>query len=334
MPGKIVLEEHFALPDTIDDSERYFTPDAWPTMRRRLLDFHEERIRQMDRFGVELAVVSLNAPGVQAVLGARQAVDLSQRANDFLADQVRKNPVRFQGLAALPMQDPDAAARELTRCVAELGFRGALVSGFSQIGSPDSVAYYDQREYWPFWETVEKLGVPFYLHPRDVSPSQARIYEGHPWLFGAPWSFGVETAGHALRLMGSGLFDAYPKLAIVLGHLGEGLPPAIWRIDHRIAKAPRGIPAKKKLADYLRQNFYLTTSGNFCTGTLQNALQEMGASRVMFSVDYPFEDIGEAAEWFDNLSLSSEDRLKIASGNAEALFKLRTASPALQGAKK
>ena len=126
----------------------------------------------------------------------------------------------------------------------------------------------------------------------------------------------------ALRLMGSGLFDRYPKLTIILGHLGEGLPYNIWRVDHRLSRTPRGLPARKTLSEYLRENFYLTTSGNFRTQTLLGAMSEVGADRIMFSVDYPFENIPEACEWFDQAGISEPDRIKIGKTNAERLFRL------------
>ena len=173
------------------------------------------------------------------------------------------------------------ATAELERCVKTLGFRGALVNGFSQIAGVSAPAYYDLPQYWPFWAKVEELGVPFYLHPRNPLPEDCRIYDGHPWLLGPTWAFGQETAVHALRLIGSGLFDAYPRLQIVLGHMGEGLPYSMWRIDHRNGwvKAPARHKAKRKIRDYFNSNFYLTTSGNFRTQTLIDAILEIGADR-------------------------------------------------------
>ncbi|HJT86690.1 MAG TPA: amidohydrolase family protein, partial [Bryobacteraceae bacterium] len=225
-------------------------------------------------------------------------------------------------LAALPMQDPEAAARELERSVRQLGFRGALVNGFSQAGGEDTSLYYDLPQYEPFWAEVERLDVPFYLHPREPLESQRRAYEGHPWLLGPTWSFAAETSLHALRLMSSGLFDRYSGLQIILGHLGEGLPAGLWRADHRIAKSPRGIPAQKKLSEYFRANFYLTTSGNFRTQTLLGAILEIGADRILFSADYPFEEIGDAAGWFDSASIGESDREKIGRANSLRLFRL------------
>ena len=322
---RIILEEHFALPDTIDDSEKYFTPQNWPKMRHRLVDIHETRVAEMDRYAIDLMILSLNAPAVQAVWDTRRAIELARRANDYLAEQVSKNPKRFQALAALPMQDPDAAARELTRCVRELGFCGALVNGFSQCGVEDSALYYDLPQYWDFWGTVEQLDVPFYLHPRDPLFSRRQHYEGHPWFVGPVWAFAVETSIHALRLMACGLFDRYPKLQIILGHLGEAIPYNIWRADHRLSKDSRGMPARRKLAEYLRENFYLTTSGNFRTPALLDAMAEVGAERILYSADYPFEEIGDAAQWFERASISETDREKIGLANARRLFKLNGA---------
>jgi gamma-resorcylate decarboxylase len=328
MQGKIGLEEHFALEETLDDSRPFVPDEYWPELRSRLLDLHEKRLAQMDRHGMEMMILSLNAPAVQGIPGARHAIDLARRANDFLAAQVQKRPDRFQAFAALPMQDPDAAGRELERCVKELGFRGALVNGFSQIGDPGNMTYYDLPQYWPFWSVVEALDVPFYLHPRNPLASAAQIYEGHPWLLGPTWAFGQETAVHALRLMASGLFDRYPRLAIVLGHMGEGLPYSMWRVDNRNAwvKAPKRYPARKNLGAYFQSNFYLTTSGNFRTQTLIDAILEVGADRILFSTDWPFENIDHAADWFDAASISDADRQKIGRQNARRLFKLDTAS--------
>ena len=205
-----------------------------------------------------------------------------------------------------------------------MGFIGALVNGFSQVGDPNTIVYYDMKQFWPFWATMEKLDVPFYLHPRNPLPQHAKIYEGHSWLMGPSWAFGQETAVHALRLMGSGLFDAYPKLNIILGHMGEGLPFSMWRVDHCNAWIPNrhNYPAKRKIGEYFQDNFYITTSGNFRTQALLNAMLEIGSDRIMFSTDWPFENIDHAAIWFDAATISEEDRTKIGRTNAQKLFKL------------
>jgi gamma-resorcylate decarboxylase len=324
-PGKIALEEHFAIEETLMDSAGFLPDNHWAELKSRLLDIQDRRLRLMDQYGVERMILSLNAPAVQAVPDLKRANKLARRANDTLAAEVAKNPDRFDAFAALPMQDPGLAIRELERCVKELGFKGALVNGFSQVGDTNKAIYYDLPQYWPFWQVVERLDVPLYLHPRNPLPGDAQIYEGHSWLLGPTWGFGQETAVHALRLMGSGLFDAYPRLTIILGHMGEGLPYSMWRIDNRNAwaKAPPRYKAKRKIADYFHANFYLTTSGNFRTQSLIDAILEIGADRILFSTDWPFENIDHAADWFDAASISENDRLKIGRLNALSLFKLQ-----------
>lgn len=324
MQGKIGLEEHFAIPETLNDSAGFLPDNSWQELSKRLLDIQEYRLRLMDEYGMEMMLLSLNAPAVQAIHDTAKACEIATRANDFLAEQVAKRPDRFQGLAALPLQDPERATRELERCVKDLGFRGTLVNGFSQVDTPENVVYYDAPQFDGFWKTVQELDVPFYLHPRNPLLSRARIYEGHPWLLGPTWAFGQETAVHALRLMGSGLFDRYPRLRIILGHMGEGLPYSMWRIDNRNGwtDAPKAYPAKRTFAEYFQENFYLTTSGNFRTQTLIDAILEIGADRILFSTDWPFENIDHAANWFDATSISEADRLKIGRTNAVNLFKL------------
>jgi 2,3-dihydroxybenzoate decarboxylase len=327
MQGKVALEEHFAIPETLQDSAGFVPDDYMVELRTRLLDMQDRRLREMDEHGIEVMLPSLNAPAVQAIPDRKQAIEVARRANDFLAGEVAKRPDRFQGLAALPMQDPDDAARELARCVRDLGFCGALVNGFSQVDDRADATYYDLPQYRSFWAEVERLGVPFYLHPRNPLPQHAHIYDGHPWLLGPTWAFAQETAVHALRLMASGLFDGHPNLRIILGHMGEGLPYSIWRVDNRTAwiKAPKGYPAKRPLGDYFRENFYVTTSGNFRTQALIDAMLEIGADHILFSTDWPFENIDHAADWFDVCTISEADRLKIGRTNALKLFKLDSA---------
>jgi 2,3-dihydroxybenzoate decarboxylase len=317
--GKIALEEHFGLPE----SANYAGKDL-PTEedRANFFDLGSRRIADMDRGGLEICILSLGAPGVQAVPDTSKAVQLARRANDFLAEGIAKNPRRLRGFAALPLQDPQAAAQELVRCVKNLGFCGALVNGFSQVGEADSALFYDLPQYRPFWATVQELDVPFYLHPRFPLATRQQAYEGHPWLAGSPWGFAVETSIHALRLMGSGLFDEYSRLKLILGHLGEGLPFGIWRVDHRISRGTVRPQAKLPMAQYLRENFYITTSGNFRTQALSDVILEVGADRVLYSVDYPFEDVVEAKNWFDQTTISDSDRVKIARSNAQKLFHL------------
>jgi gamma-resorcylate decarboxylase len=320
MDGKIGLEEHFAITDTIGDSRSFVGEATWTELRQRLLDFQDLRLAEMDRHGIAIMILSLNAPAIQHIPDPGRAATVARRANDLLAGEIAKRPDRFAGFAALPMQDPEAAALELQRCVKEFGFKGALVNGFSELGGRDDCRYYDLPPYRPFWGVVEALDVPLYLHPRE--PSQLKAYDGHPWLIGPAYGFAAETGLHALRLMGSGLFDLYPRLTIIIGHMGEGLTFNLARIDQRIAWSPMGYPAKKKISEYFAANFYITTSGHFRDQALVNAILEIGADRILFSTDYPFEEIAEAAQWLDAAAISESDRHKIGRDNAAKLFQL------------
>ncbi len=319
VPGKIALEEHFVIPETLAAS---YGALGGPELQRQLEDIGSARIAEMDRGSLDVCILSLVGDGIQAIPNVSEAIRIARRANDHLAEQIAKNPKRFKGFAALPLQDPQAAAQELTRCIRELGFCGALVNGYSQIGTPDSTVFYDLPQYRDFWATVQQLDVPFYLHPRAASAHQP-AYEGHRWLTTSVWGFAAETSIHALRLMGSGLFDDYPKLKIILGHLGEGLPCNIWRVDNRVSRTLGARPsAKLPIGHYLRENFYITTSGNFRTQTLTEVMMEVGADRILYSVDCPFEDVAIAAEWMDHAAISEEDRSKIGRRNAAQLFRI------------
>ncbi len=323
MDGLIAFEEHWAIPETLGSfAEANDVDGNWRDVRRRLLDVHDMRLADMDRHGIEMTILSLNSPAVQGILDVGEAIETARRANDALAGEIAKHPDRFAGFAALPMQDPDAAIDELTRCIRDLGFKGTMVNGFTQKDTPDSAIYFDIPEYRPFWAAVQDLDVPFYLHPRRNVPSRALSYDGHPWLLSPAWDFAVQTAEHAIRLVCSGLFDEFPGLRMVLGHLGERIPFDMWRIDHLMSHVPGGIPAEKEIGDYFRSNFHLTTSGQFHDPPFRCALAEMGIDRILFSIDYPFENFADAMAWFEATELSDRDRQKIARINAIELFKL------------
>lgn len=322
MQGKIALEEHYAIEDTLQDSAGYLPEELWGELSGRLLDIEGRRIDEMDQNGVEMMILSLNAPAVQAIPDRTRANEVARKSNDMLAEWVQRKPGRFRGFAALPLQDVDMACAELDRCINDLGFVGALVNGFSQIDTEESAVYYDLPQFAPFWDQMAKHDVPLYLHPRNPLPSMAQIYDGHPWLLGPTWAFGQETAVHSLRLMASGLFDRHPDLQIVLGHMGEGLPYSIWRVDNRNKWVgdKRAYPAKKMLGEYFQNNFYITTAGNFRTQTLIDAMLEIGSDRILFSADWPFENVDHAADWFDSCTISEGDRLKIGRTNTLRLF--------------
>ena len=313
MQGKIGLEEHSRF-ETLNDSKGFLGDAVWPSWSAGCSTAGSQ-IERMDRHGMALMLLSLNARG------AGDSRPEKGRPGSRVGQRFPRRKVgsaRRASAGGALLQDPEEATRELERCVKQLGFVGALVNGFSQIDDPKSAVYLDLPQYWPFWGVVERLDVPFYLHPRNPLPHMAQIYEGHSWLLGPTWAFGQETAVHALRLMGSGLFDKYPGLKIVLGHMGEGLPFSMWRCDNRNAwaKQPPRYPAKRKFGEYFQENFYITTSGNLRTQSLIDAILEIGSDRIMFSTDWPFENIDHAAVWFDAVAISENDRMKIGRNNA------------------
>jgi 2,3-dihydroxybenzoate decarboxylase len=324
MRGKIAFEEHCAIPETIAQTQAFAGESTdYEKFCRQMLDMDAERIERMDSNGIEFAVLSLNAPGVQAILDPREAITVAQKGNDAMAKAVARKPDRLGAFAALPMQDPDAASAELTRCVKGMGFKGAMLNGFTQKDIPESALYYDFPEYRSFWATVSELDVPVYLHPRMQIPSRAQNFEGHPWLMSAPWGFAVETSIHALRLCGSGIFDDYPNLRIMLGHLGEGIPFGIQRMDERMRFSPRGYRGKRPLGDYFRDHFHLTTSGNFNDAPFRCAIEIMGVDRMYFSSDYPFEAMEDGCEWFDQTAeITDDEKRRIGRENAISLLNL------------
>ena len=320
MHDKIAFEEHFNTSQFDRDVPPYVAPEIMADVRTRLLDVAAVRLQEMDGAGIGYSLLSHNAPGIQAVSDPQQAVTLARQTNDTLAAIVAGNPARLGGMATLPMQDAQACVTELERCVTQLGFPGVMLNGFSNTPDGQDAWYYDHERYLPFWERVEALDVPVYLHPRNPLPKNSGIYEGHPEMTGAVWMFTVETATHALRLMMSGLFDRFPNLKLVLGHLGETLPHYMWRIEHRLNYMGDLIKTRKSLRDYLRTNIYVTISGNFHTPALINTLTELGPDHVLYSTDYPYESMRVASDWFDNVDISEDDRVKIGQANARRLF--------------
>ncbi len=320
MVGKVAVEEHFVCPDHEEYvSKAWMSPEMHRRMIGRLSEVGEERLARMDAAGIDVAVLSLVTEGVQAEPDAARAAAKAARANDVLASVIERYPDRFSGLAAVSLHDVDVAVTELDRAVRALGLVGVCVNGFTTVA--EGGEYYDDPKFLPFWQCLAELGVPLYLHPRYPLPSQRGIYEGRPELLGSTWGFGVETATHALRLITSGLFDRVPGATVILGHLGETLPFTLYRMQGRM-KALRGSALAKPVTEYLHENFYVATSGNFHTPTLLGALLEMGADRVLFAVDYPFEEMEEAASWFDSVPIAAADRAKIGASNARRLLEL------------
>ncbi|GAA2780598.1 amidohydrolase family protein [Saccharopolyspora taberi] len=324
MQHKIALEEHWDSPEFNATASHYSDSGYVERVQLRLEEV-DQRVADMDRNGIGISILSLTQPGIEAVLDPAKAVDAARRMNDHAAEKlVGRYPDRLRAFAAVPLQDPEKAAEEVERAVRDLGFLGVMVNGYSNIGDEDTAQYLDEPAVEPFWAKVEELGVPVYLHPRRPLPSQQRIYQGYEGILGSPWGFGLETATHAVRLILSGLFDRHPGANVILGHLGEALPFTLPRLEHRVRHQRNGTYGKheKEPTEYLRNNFYLTTSGVLRPQTLLSTLLEVGADRVLFSVDYPYESMDEMVPWFEGVPISENDRLKIGRTNAERLFGL------------
>ncbi|MFG1434953.1 amidohydrolase family protein [Xanthobacter sediminis] len=315
---KIALEEHFTIPEL---AERYVakptSDDAvFADIERHLVDFGETRLEAMDRAGIALSVLSVTTPGVQGEKDAALAIALARKANDALAAEVQKRPSRYAGFAHLPMQDPATAADELERCVRQLGFKGALING--QTGGH----YLDADMFLPFWERAADLDVPVYLHPGDMIDTPAML-AGRPELGGAVWGWTVDTATHALRLVFGGTFTRFPKLRVILGHMGETLPYLLWRFDSRwqgMAGAP--LPPEQLPSAIIRRHIAITTSGVCDPNALACAVAAMGEDNVMFSVDYPYEDTPTAAAFIEAAPMAEDVRARICHANAERILKL------------
>ena len=288
-----------------------------------LLDM-DERIKIMDGTGIERTILSLTSPDIQSITDTELAAKVARDTNDLVKSNfVDKRLDRLSMFACLPTQDGTAAAVELRRTVGELGAVGALINGYTNVPDANTARYLDDDAYEPMWAAVEELGVPVYLHPREPLPVQQAIYAGYESLVGSAWGFAHETATHAVRLMLSGLFDRHPGVQVILGHLAEGLPFLLPRLEHRLDKQQDGAglgSARRKVSEYFSDNFYATTSGHFHTCTLFNTIAELGVDRVMFSADYPYETMEEAAAWFDSSLLSHNDARKIGRDNARRLF--------------
>ena len=337
LKGKIALEEHVGTdifqPSTTNPNVAgtgelgYYEKDYVDDVVMRLNNI-PERIKHMDAAGMAITAVSLTMPGIEGIFSASVAVETAKKVNDqmYKLYKTGAHANRFLTWGCVAMQDPKAAAEEAERCVKELGCCGILINGYSNVGGVNDVQYLDEPQCDPFWAKLSELDVPLYLHPRIPPPDQIRIFKGYEFLAGSPWGFGRETAEHALRLMVSGLFDRYPNLKIVLGHCGEGLPFSIKRTDERLRHFKKGStgPHKHPLCHYFAKNFWITSAGVQSQSTLEDTIREVGIDRVLFSIDYPYEDMIEVSDWFESLQMDSHTREKIAFGNARTLLKLDT----------
>jgi uncharacterized protein len=321
----ITLEEHFATPAFLDGPARELKDNilkAGPRGARileQLVDIGDGRIAEMDAAGIDMQVLSLNAPGTEQLSDADQLA-VAKEANSVLAAALKKYPKRFGGFAALPTGVPDQAADELQRGVEEHGFCGTLINGHVR------GRYLDDKFFWPIFERADKLDVPIYLHP--TRPPQAVIeasYGGFSpqvsYVFSASgWGWHIETAVHVIRLILGGVFDRFPKLQLLVGHLGEGLPFMLPRLDNMS-------PAITKLAHpvshYLRNNVHYTFAGFNFPATFLDLLLEVGVARIMFSVDHPYHPMPSSRAFLMQIPVSAADRERIAHGNAEALLRIK-----------
>ena len=319
----ITLEEHFWT-DALTEANRT-APSAGLSVPRLgplaadLRDLGSRRLADMDAAGIDVQVLSVAPPGTQD-LDPATAVQLSRQANDRLAEAVGEHPDRFAGFATLPTPDPEAAAAELERTVTGYGFKGALINGHT------GGRFLDDEKFWPIFEGAQALGVPVYLHPTYPTAQLMELYyQGFDERVSATlatggWGWHAETGLHVLRIILGGVFDRFPGLQMIIGHMGENLPFSLARADERLTPVATGL--KRRVGDYFRDHFYVTTSGYFTDAPLLCTLMVLGADRILFSVDYPFSSNGRGRAFLDGTPISEADREKIAHGNAERLLGL------------
>jgi uncharacterized protein len=320
----ITLEEHFATPGFLDGPGRDLKDQARQVGSRAerlmgdLCDLGEGRIAQMDAAGIDMQVISLTAPGVEQ-LEAAEALALARDTNDALADAIARHPTRLSGFAALPIAAPDQAAKELERRVRNQAFAGAVINGHQR------GRYLDDKFFWPVLEAAEALGAPIYLHPtRPPKPVIEASFGGFAplvteMLAGPGFGWHIETAVHVLRMALGGVFDRFPKLQVVIGHMGEGLPFFMQRVDVMPIELTK---LRRPVSDYLRDNLHYTFAGFNFPATFLDLLLEVGVSRIMFSADHPYGSMAKARAFLDQIPVPAADRALIAHGNAERLFRL------------
>lgn len=343
---KIAIEEHFYTKDYvkylfsrtefprrefIEQQGKKYVREWWsPTAFRLfntdepnpLLDLGEGRLKAMDEAGIDMQILSLSFPGVE-MFSAEDGPEVAKGINDELSDSVKKYPKRFAGLAAIAPQNPSAAVYELERAVNTLGLKGAIVTGHV------NGEYLDSKKYWGLLEAAEKLDVPIYVHPKMPAAGMLEYYLEYPGLASAMLGFMADASLHAMRLILSGAFERFPGLKIILGHLGESLPFWLWRLDSRFeeeqsdsASADFYKDFKKTPSQCFKDNFYVSMSGMYWLPVLQFVCTALGADRIMFAADYPYENMKEAARFMETVQLNQLDKEKMSHLNAEKLFKL------------
>ncbi len=329
----IALEEHYAvnklmkrIPADLVVARGYPHPDApsaRPQIEEMLVDLGETRLRSMDESGVTLQVLSTSGPGSE-LLPPDEAVGWACEVNDFLAAEIGKQPARYAGFAHLPLCAPDKAAQELERCIVKLGFCGLMVNGTTD------GKFLDDPRFEPVLERCEALGVPLYIHP-GIPPAAVReAYFGNlpgpmPTIMArAGYGWHSEVAIHVLRLCLSGALDRHPKLQIVIGHQGEGLPAMLTRFEEQYASlTPKFL--QRNVPQMLHDQLHITTAGFYSVPAFNMLLQTFGIDKLMFSVDYPYSQNAWARDFLDRIELSPADKVKFAHGNADRLLKLKAA---------
>ncbi|MEE8334242.1 MAG: amidohydrolase family protein [Alphaproteobacteria bacterium] len=313
----IALEEHY-WDETVTAHYTGRNATRSSDLLQRLYDLGQLRLGEMDEAGIDIQVLSHGAPSTQR-FDADEGPAIAVRANDNLYETVQAHPERFAAFGALPTANPKASADELERCVTKLGFKGAMIHGLT------NGEFCDGKKFWPIFERAQALGVPIYVHPGYPHPDVIKAYyqdylEEFPTFASAGWGYTVETATQGIRMVLSGMFDAYPDLQIILGHLGESLPFSLWRIDQALSRKEN--TGASSFRDTFSSHFHITTSGNFSNPALLCCVMEMGVDRIMFSVDYPFVENRPGVDWMDTVPLATEDREKILNGNVKKLLKL------------
>ena len=295
------------------------TPRA-SALTERIQDLGARRLADMDGSGIAKQLVFLTSPGVQ-VFDPATASALARETNDQLSEAVRRHPDRFAGLASIAPHDPANAVKEMERGVRKLGLKGAVVNSHTQ------GRYLDEPEFWPIFEAAQALDVPIYIHPNTPPPAMIEPFLPRG-LDGAIYGFAVETGLHLLRIVVGGIFDRFPKLKIAVGHLGEGLPFWLFRLDfmHRsmvVSKRyPGAQPLAKKPSDYLKENVWVTTSGMQWAPAIQFTQQVLGFDRVLYAMDYPYQFVPEEVKVTDEMPITEAQRKLLYQTNAERLFKL------------
>ncbi|OGO22534.1 MAG: hypothetical protein A2144_02245 [Chloroflexi bacterium RBG_16_50_9] len=337
---KIAVEEHFFTEDYLtylrsrkefpkreifeDENHRkverdWFTPDnsfiVDPNHLNKIVNLGEGRLKDMDESGIDMQVLSLSFPGAE-LFDAPEGTLMAKRTNDELYKTIKKYPKRFAGLASIAPQNPETAATELERAVKELGFKGVMINSHVR------GEYLDDRKYRVIFQKAEELDVPIYIHPKTPSPDMIKPYLAYPELALAMLGFAAEAGLHAMRLICSDVFDEYPDLKIILGHLGEALPYWLWRIDNHWQRSTLAKKHRKLPSQYFKDNFYITTSGMFWQPTLQFTSSVLGADRILFAVDYPYESSREGVKFMEAAPIPDGDKEKIFHLNAEKLLKL------------